>query len=131
MMELNLFPVLIIACRLSPKNVEGTMYALMMSIYNLSGNLGSQMGAGIMLVLGITEKDFHNLYLLVIITNIWVVSVLPFMSCADFESAQEVAEKNKGEDGQEQKENISIENSNLKTATQTKKEYALMSELAN
>ena len=34
MMELNLFPVLIIACRLSPKNVEGTMYALMMSIYN-------------------------------------------------------------------------------------------------
>ena len=87
-----------------------------------------------MIILGITEKDFHNLYLLVIITNIWVISVLPFMSCADFESAQEVAEKNKGEGGEddhEKKENISIEISNLKGSTQPKKKYALMSELAN
>lgn len=84
MMELNLFPVLIISCRMSPKNIEGTMYALMMSIYNFSSIIGGQMGAGLMLFLGITEKNFDNLYLLIVITNIWVVSVLPFMICTDF-----------------------------------------------
>ena len=66
MMELNLFPVLIIACRLSPKKIEGTMYALMMSIYNFSGIIGNQLGGGLMIYLGITEKSFDNLYLLII-----------------------------------------------------------------
>ena len=86
-MELNLFPLLIIACRLSPKNIEGTMYALMMSIFNFSGMLGTQIGGLLMRLLGITEKNFRNLYLLILITNIWVFSVLPFIFLADFESA--------------------------------------------
>lgn len=93
MLELNLFPVLIIACRLSPKNMEGTMYALMMSIYNFSSIIGNQMGAGLMIFLGITENNFDNLYLLIILTNVWVVFVLPSMLCADFDSAQQVAEQ--------------------------------------
>ncbi len=92
MMELNLFPVMIIVCQLSPKNMEGTMCALMMSIYNFSGIIGNQFGGGLMLLLGITENNFNNFYLLIILTNVWVVSLLPFMMCADFGSAHKMDE---------------------------------------
>jgi len=98
MMEFNLFPVLIISCRLSPKNMEGTMYALMMSIYNFSGIIGNQLGGGLMLLLGITENNFDKLYLLIILTNFWVISLLPLMACADFDSAQKMVEKNEKEE---------------------------------
>ena len=97
MMEFNLFPVLIISCRLSPKNMEGTMYALMMSIYNFSGIIGNQLGGGLMLLLGITENNFDKLYLLIILTNVWVVCVLPLMACADFDSAHKLVEKKENE----------------------------------
>lgn len=38
--ELNLMPLLVLACRLCPKNIEGTMYALLMSTINL-GSIAS------------------------------------------------------------------------------------------
>jgi hypothetical protein len=33
--ELNMMPILVLACRMCPKNLEGTMYAMLMSITNL------------------------------------------------------------------------------------------------
>lgn len=33
--EINMLPVLVMACRLCPKNFEGTMYAILMSVLNL------------------------------------------------------------------------------------------------
>jgi len=32
--ELNSMPLLILACRMCPKNIEGTMYAILMSTLN-------------------------------------------------------------------------------------------------
>lgn len=87
MLELNIFPVLILSCRLSPKNIEGTMYALLMSIYNFSLMLGSQFGGLGMRLLDITENNFDNLPMLIVIANLWVVSVLPFIYFANFENA--------------------------------------------
>jgi len=97
LMELNMFPLLIIACRLSPKNIEGTMYALMMSIYNFSSMLGGQIGGLAMRFLNITENDFGKLHLLIIFTNVWVVSILPFIYFADFQGAQKMADGEKND----------------------------------
>jgi Na+/melibiose symporter-like transporter len=33
--ELNLMPILVLACRMCPKNIEGTMYAMLMSTINM------------------------------------------------------------------------------------------------
>ena len=41
--EINMMPLLVLACRLCPKNIEGTMYALMMSIYNFGGMVSVQL----------------------------------------------------------------------------------------
>lgn len=35
--ELNTMPILVLACKMCPKNIEGTMYALLMSTVNLGG----------------------------------------------------------------------------------------------
>ena len=37
--EINLMPILVYACRVCPKNIEGTMYALLMACSNLAGTL--------------------------------------------------------------------------------------------
>lgn len=36
--EINTIPILVLACRYCPKNIEGTMYALIMSVLNF-GNM--------------------------------------------------------------------------------------------
>ena len=37
--ELNLMPILVLACRMCPKNIEATMYAMLMSTINFGNNL--------------------------------------------------------------------------------------------
>lgn len=114
MIELNLFPLLILSCRLSPKNIEGTMYALMMSIYNFSLMLGSQIGGLGMRILDISENDFNNLYVLIIFANIWVVSILPFIYFANFEEATKLAcEESKGISNCVEQKNLSLEEKDL------------------
>ena len=98
MIEFNLFPVIIMVCQLSPKNMEGTICALMMSIYIFSGIIGNQLGGGLMLLLGITEINFDKLYLLIILTDVWVAFLLPLMACADFDSSHKMEEKQRKEE---------------------------------
>mmetsp|Transcript_37888 Transcript_37888/g.33905 ORF Transcript_37888/g.33905 Transcript_37888/m.33905 type:complete len:131 (+) Transcript_37888:1006-1398(+) len=38
--EVSLMPVLVMACRICPKSIEGTMYALLMSTINFGGMMG-------------------------------------------------------------------------------------------
>ena len=40
-------PIFVLAARLCPKGMEATMYATIMSVLNLSGLIGGQLGAGI------------------------------------------------------------------------------------
>jgi len=70
-------PVIVLASRLCPEGMEGTMYALIMSINNLGGIIGSQLGAGLTVYLGVTEKNMDNFWLLVFICNI--STVLPLV----------------------------------------------------
>eukprot|EP00293_Proteomonas_sulcata_P010643 CAMPEP_0184300110 /NCGR_PEP_ID=MMETSP1049-20130417/10597_1 /TAXON_ID=77928 /ORGANISM="Proteomonas sulcata, Strain CCMP704" /LENGTH=90 /DNA_ID=CAMNT_0026610751 /DNA_START=191 /DNA_END=463 /DNA_ORIENTATION=+ len=62
-------PIIVLASRLCPEGMEGTMYALIMSINNLGGILGSQIGAVITEILGVSATNLDNFWLLVTICN--------------------------------------------------------------
>ncbi|WOL06973.1 putative folate-biopterin transporter 4 isoform X2 [Canna indica] len=59
--QFKLMPFLIISGRLCPPGIEGTLFALFMSINNLSSNLGSVFGAALASALNISSESFHNL----------------------------------------------------------------------
>ena len=67
--ELNLLPILVLACRMCPKNIEGTMYAMLTSAVNFGSIISGLLGSGLILMLGITENNFDNLWLLITITS--------------------------------------------------------------
>jgi folate/biopterin transporter len=77
--QIAYMPVLILAARLCPPGVEATLFALLMSITNLAALVSYELGAGLMHWLGVTEDNFSNLWLLVIITNLSTLLPLPFL----------------------------------------------------
>lgn len=78
--QITWMPVLVLSARLCPKGVEATLFALLMSIWNLSGLLSHELGALLTSWLGVTETNFDRLWLLVIITNLSTLLPLPFLS---------------------------------------------------
>jgi folate/biopterin transporter len=79
-------PVLILAARLCPKGIEATLFALLMSAINISALVSYQLGAGLTYLLGITEQNFTNLWLLVLITNLSSLLPLPLLNWLPAES---------------------------------------------
>lgn len=77
--QIAYMPVLVLAARLCPAGVEATLFALLMSITNLAALLSYEFGAVLMHLLGVTENNFTNLWLLVIITNLTTLLPLPFL----------------------------------------------------
>ncbi|MGG6296848.1 folate/biopterin family MFS transporter [Leptolyngbya sp. AN02str] len=77
--QIAYMPVLVLAARLCPPGVEATLFALLMSVTNLASLLSYEFGAGLMHLLKVTESDFHNLWLLVVITNLSTLLPLPFL----------------------------------------------------
>jgi hypothetical protein len=51
-----------------------------MSIYNGAGTLSSELGAGLTYLLGVTDKDYSNLSLLVAICSLTSLLPLPFVN---------------------------------------------------
>jgi folate/biopterin transporter len=72
-------PVLVLAARLCPEGVEATLFALLMSAINISGLISTQLGAGLTYLLGVTETNFDNLWLLLLITNLSSLLPLPLL----------------------------------------------------
>ena len=77
--QITWMPVLVLSARLCPKGVEATLFALLMSIWNLSGLLSHELGAVLTSWLGVTQSNFDKLWLLVIITNLSTLLPLPFL----------------------------------------------------
>ena len=77
--QITWMPVLVLSARLCPKGVEATLFALLMSIWNLSGLLSHELGALLTSWLGVTETNFDRLWLLVTITNLSTLLPLPFL----------------------------------------------------
>jgi hypothetical protein len=72
-------PVLVLAARLCPPGVEATLFALLMSIYNLAGFLSYESGALLMHWLSVDETNFTNLWIVVVITNLTTLLPLPLI----------------------------------------------------
>ncbi|MBE9170581.1 folate/biopterin family MFS transporter [Pleurocapsales cyanobacterium LEGE 06147] len=77
--QITWMPVLVLSARLCPEGVEATLFALLMSIWNFSGLISHEIGALLTSWLGVTETNFDNLWLLVIITNLSTLLPLPFL----------------------------------------------------
>ena len=59
----RMMPFLILSGQLCPPGIEGTLFALFMSINNLSSTLGSFLGAALTSALNISSVQFDNLAL--------------------------------------------------------------------
>jgi folate/biopterin transporter len=115
--ELILMPMLALAAQLCPKNLEGTVYSLFMSALNFGGILSGLNGSFLTTFLGITSKDYSNLYLLILISNIISLAPLPMLCCIDNSYFQpELEQPDKNADQEENK----LLNEKEKTSTDTK-----------
>ncbi|XP_020163983.1 probable folate-biopterin transporter 4 isoform X1 [Aegilops tauschii subsp. strangulata] len=61
--QFKMMPFLILSGQLCPPGIEGTLFALFMSINNLSSTLGSFLGAALTSALNISSVQFDNLAL--------------------------------------------------------------------
>ena len=77
--QIAFMPVLVLAARLCPPGVEATLFALLMSVLNLSGAVSQELGAILTHWLGVTETNFDNLWLLVTITSLSTLLPLPLV----------------------------------------------------
>jgi len=72
-------PLLVLAARLCPSGIEGTFFALLMSVDNL-GTLSSYwVGSVILRLTGIRRSNFQYLWLTVLIRNGMRLLPLPFL----------------------------------------------------
>eukprot|EP00340_Litonotus_pictus_P008186 CAMPEP_0170515606 /NCGR_PEP_ID=MMETSP0209-20121228/2020_1 /TAXON_ID=665100 ORGANISM="Litonotus pictus, Strain P1" /NCGR_SAMPLE_ID=MMETSP0209 /ASSEMBLY_ACC=CAM_ASM_000301 /LENGTH=414 /DNA_ID=CAMNT_0010800173 /DNA_START=923 /DNA_END=2170 /DNA_ORIENTATION=+ len=81
--EINTMPLLVLACNLCPKNIEGTLYAFLMSVSNFGALLSNQFGSSLSSLLGITNTNFDNLSWLVFIANIVLLIPMPALYLVD------------------------------------------------
>ncbi len=77
--QLTFMPVLVLAARLCPPGIEATLFALLMSVLNLSGLVSKEGGAILTHLLGVTDRNFDNLWLLVVIANLGSMVPLIFI----------------------------------------------------
>ncbi|XP_059292305.1 probable folate-biopterin transporter 2 isoform X2 [Lycium ferocissimum] len=74
--RLKWMPLLVLSSKLCPPGIEGTFFALLMSIDNF-GLLTSRWGGGLLLhFFKITRTKFHNLWLAILIRNILRITPL-------------------------------------------------------
>jgi folate/biopterin transporter len=86
--QIAYMPLLVLSARLCPRGVEATLFALLMSITNLAGILSHEGGAVLTHLLGITDRNFDNLWLLVIITNLSTLLPLLFLNWLPAENTE-------------------------------------------
>ncbi|KAJ0965758.1 hypothetical protein J5N97_026896 [Dioscorea zingiberensis] len=77
--NLKWMPLLVLSSKLCPPGIEGTFFALLMSIDNV-GMLTSSWGGGLLLhILRVTRQDFSNLWGAILIRNIMRLLPLAFL----------------------------------------------------
>lgn len=104
--QVAFMPTLVLAARLCPPGVEGTLFAALMSLYNASGATSNELGAFLTASLGVTETNFDNLALLVVICNLSSLLPLPLLNFVD-RAPQDVPEQQHASDSLNLKEDNS------------------------
>ena len=81
--QVAFMPTLVLAASLCPPGVEGTLFASLMSIYNASSTVSQELSGWLTAQLGVTESNFENLPLLIIICSFANLLPLPLISLLD------------------------------------------------
>jgi folate/biopterin transporter len=91
--QIAFMPVLVLSARLCPEGIEASLFALLMSIWNIAGLVSQELGALLTHWLGITESNFENLWLLVVIANLSTLMPLPFLGWLPAKDPKDATEK--------------------------------------
>jgi len=85
--QLLMMPLIVYTADRCNEGVEGTLFALMMSISNISNSLSEGMGAAVAALFGVTENNFSNLFYVMLICilldfliPIWAIKKMFFVS---------------------------------------------------
>lgn len=81
--EIAFLPTLVLAARLCPPGIEAVLFATLMSIFNFASTVGTELGAALTKVFGITENNFDNLALLTVLCNLTSLYPLFFIGWLD------------------------------------------------
>ena len=101
--QIAFMPVLVLSARLCPPGVEATLFALLMSVVNMAGLLSHELGALLTHWLKVTETDFTNLWMLVLLTNVTTLLPLPLLKMLPETSAIQGADDEQTENASPQK----------------------------
>lgn len=71
-------PMVVLGARVCPVGVEGTLYALLMSITNMGDVVSSEWGSLLTSMFGVTSSNFKNLWKLMLLCNIF--DIIPLLS---------------------------------------------------
>ena len=88
--ELNFLPLLAACTRLCPEDLEGTTYGLFTSIFSGGYYLGTIFASFLLYLFGISSKQYHNLYLVVIIQATYGLLVLGWLAFIAFPNADAI-----------------------------------------
>jgi hypothetical protein len=89
--QVLMMPTLVLAARLCPVGVEGTLYASLMSINNFAAGTSEALGAVMMKFFGITSSSFVHLTALLLTCNLLSLLPLPLIGWVPDESAADAA----------------------------------------
>ena len=81
--QVAFMPTLVLAASLCPPGVEGTLFALLMSIYNASNSVSSELSAYLTSTLGVTDTNFERLPQLIALCSFSSLLALPFINLLD------------------------------------------------
>ena len=74
-------PILIMSAKLSPKNIEGTVYALQVSTNNIGGSVSGQLGALLTQYYDVTSEHLGNLWKLTLVCIALGMLPMLFVPC--------------------------------------------------
>ena len=75
--EFILMPLVVLSARICPEGIEGTFYAFIISIQNLSGIIGDEWGSLVVHAFGVTADDFTHLWKVMVLCHL--CDIIPLM----------------------------------------------------
>ncbi|RLN60867.1 hypothetical protein BBP00_00005732, partial [Phytophthora kernoviae] len=91
--RLKTMPVMVLCARLCPKGIEGTLFALLMSISNFSRSISRFWGAIVCTWLGIAKDQYDMLWLAIVVRSVLKVVPIFFLFLVPATDPQDIVNK--------------------------------------
>ncbi|CAI5734044.1 unnamed protein product [Hyaloperonospora brassicae] len=91
--RLKTMPVMVLSAKLCPKGIEGTLFALLMSIGNFSRCVSEFLGALVCTWMGIAKDKYDNLWLAIVLRSVLKVVPIFFLFLIPTTDPQEIVDK--------------------------------------